>query len=421
MRHNNNGSQLGALFDASMAQSYGRRLHTKDERAQASILPSGDVPHICLFGEENLSVLAPEYGKQNVGGEQVQQTLLARALLRRGYRVSMITHDYGQQDGATWSGIQVFKTSAPNAGLPCIRFIHPRATSMWNACHRARADIYYTSCAGFHVGLLAEYARRNGARFIFRTAHDTDSEPDRLLIRFWRDKKIYEYGLRHTHGILTQTERQRETLLENYGLVSRTAIMLVDESGTRVAYDERISDALWVNNFREFKRPAAYLDLCDRVPELSCHMVGGKLVECAALYDSMAARARGIRNLQFHGQIPYQTVNEYYARTKIFVSTSHTEGFPNSYLQAWARGTPVVAFFDPDGTIARHGLGEVVNTLEEMASAVRSLATDRRRWETYSERCRAYMAHEYAEERVLKPYLDLVAEQVEALAAPNVT
>ena len=412
MPQNASEQRGGALFDAPLEQT-SSSVNPRSERWSLRH-SNDDPPHICLFGEENLSVLAPEDGKHNVGGEQVQQTLLARALVRRGYRVSMITHDYGQRDGASWSGIQVFKTSSPNAGLPGIRFAHPRATSMWSACRRAGADVYYTSCAGFHVGLLALYAQRHGARLIFRTAHDADCEPERLLIRFWRDRKLYEYGLRHAHGILTQTERQREAMLANYGLASRTAIMLIEQSERRLAFEQRRCDVLWVNNFRDFKRPALYLDLCSHVPGLSCHMIGGRLAEAAQLYDEVEQRANSIANLSFHGQIPYQEVNGYYSRARVFVSTSATEGFPNSYLQAWARGTPVVAFFDPDGIIARHGLGYVVADIEGMAAAVRSLNTDRRAWQACSDRCVAYMAREYADERVLQPYLQTIEEQVAA-------
>jgi glycosyltransferase involved in cell wall biosynthesis len=326
----------------------------------------------------------------------------------------MIAHDYGQEDGAIWAGIQVFKTSRPNAGLPGVRILHPRATAIWRACRRARADIYYTSCAGFHVGLLAIYARRCGARLIFRTAHDADCEPNGLLIRFWRDKKLYEYGLRHADGVLTQTERQHAAMLANYGIASNTAAMLIDESERRLPFDERSLDVLWVNNFRAFKRPETYLDLSEQIPDLSCHMVGGRLSEAAQLYETTAARAHSIANVNFHGQIPYHAVNDYYGRAKVFVSTSQTEGFPNSYLQSWARGTPVVAFFDPDGVIAQHGLGRVVGSLAEMATAVRTLTGNPHAWESCSARCRSYMAREYAEHRVVQPYVDEIERQLAA-------
>ena len=54
---------------------------------------------ICFVGLDSLPVLAPEYQQHRIGGEQVQQTLLARALARRGFEVSMIVYDYGQADG----------------------------------------------------------------------------------------------------------------------------------------------------------------------------------------------------------------------------------------------------------------------------------------------------------------------------------
>src|SRR2546421_10869347 len=80
---------------------------------------------ICLVGLDNLPVLAPEYCEHTVGGESVQQTLLARALARRGHEVSMVTADHGQQDGAVWGGIRVYKAYRPAAGLPLLRVRPP--------------------------------------------------------------------------------------------------------------------------------------------------------------------------------------------------------------------------------------------------------------------------------------------------------
>ena len=59
---------------------------------------------ICLVGLDNLPLLVPEYRQHVIGGESVQQTLLARALARRGLDVSTVVLDYGQIDGAQWDG-----------------------------------------------------------------------------------------------------------------------------------------------------------------------------------------------------------------------------------------------------------------------------------------------------------------------------
>src|SRR6185369_10212690 len=97
---------------------------------------------ICLVGLSNLPALAPEFRNNTVGGESVQQTLLARALARRGHDVSMVVADYGQPDGADYENVRVFKAYRFQAGIPVLRFIHPRWTRLWSAMMRADADLY---------------------------------------------------------------------------------------------------------------------------------------------------------------------------------------------------------------------------------------------------------------------------------------
>src|SRR5215471_21381256 len=92
----------------------------------------GSSMRICLVGIDNLPVLAPGFERERIGGESVQQTLIARALAQRGHRVSMVTADYGQPDGASWDGVRVWKAYSPRAGIPVLRFVHPRWTGLWS-------------------------------------------------------------------------------------------------------------------------------------------------------------------------------------------------------------------------------------------------------------------------------------------------
>lgn len=359
---------------------------------------------ICFLGLDNLPVLASEFKQYGIGGEQVQQTLLAKALARRGFEVGMAVFDYGQADGARWHGITTHKAFRPHAGLPVLRFIYPRWTSMWAAMRRADADIYYLSCAGMQLGLAALFCRRHGRKLVFRVAHDSDCEPQHLLVQYWRDRKLYEYGLRRADAILVQTQRQQQALQANYRLPGSIAEMLVDPPGQQC---ERRVDVLWVNNLRPFKRPELFLELARRMPHLRCHMVGGPQPGFDALYAAIERDAASIPNLTFHGRVQYHDMHRHYAAARIFVNTSASEGFPNSYLQAWIRGTPVVAFFDPDGVIQRERLGCVAASLDEMVAQIDRLVTDPLHWQETSERCSNYMASSYGEDTILAPYLRL--------------
>ncbi len=357
---------------------------------------------ICFLGFDNLPVLAREYNRHGIGGEQVQQTLLAKALARRGHQVSMVVFDYGQADGAEWDRIATYKAYRSDAGLPLLRFVHPRWTGAWAAMRKADADLYYMSCAGMQLGLAALFCRRYGRKFVFRVAHDSDCEPDRLLVRYWRDKKLYEYGLRRAHGIFVQTEQQQRALQANYRLPSKVAEMLVERPESA---GERQVDVLWVNNLRQFKRPDLLVELAARMPHLSFHMIGGEQAGSEDLYADIARRAASLPNLRFHGRVPYHDMDAHYAGARVFVNTSDSEGFPNSYLQAWIRGTPVVAFFDPDRVIAREQLGYAATSLEDMQERIAALVGDPALWRAASARCRRHMEQRYGDERILAPYL----------------
>lgn len=365
---------------------------------------------ICFVGLENLPVLAPEYSQHGIGGEQVQQTLLAKALSRRDYDVSMVVADYGQPDGRAWHGIKTYKAYRFGNGLPVFRFVHPRWTGMWSALKRADADVYYTSCADMLVGLLAMFCRMHARGLVFRLASDTDADPRHLLIKYRRDKVLYRYGLRRANRVLAQHALQRQMLLENYGVRSEVAEMLVDTPCRELSRAKRDISVLWVNNLRDLKRPDLALELARRLPRHDLHMVGGPMQGFAALYEGMRAAATTMPNFTFHGQVPYHDVGDFYDRAKVFVNTSDIEGFPNSYLQSWRRGVPVVAFFDPDGLIRREGLGVVCASMAEMTEAVARLLADEDAWREISGRCRTYMEKMYRDDQVLAPYIKAFAQ-----------
>lgn len=365
-------------------------------------------PSICFVGFSNLGVLAPEVDPGGASGEPVQHTLLAKAFARRGHRVSMVVTDHGQPDGAIWHGVQTFKAFARDAGLPVLRFVHPRWTGLVAAMNRADADVYYSSCAGGLVGQIAMFCARRGKRYVFRAASDADCMPDALIAMGpWhvRDKWLYERGLRRADAVLVQTRHQQELMRRNYGIESSIAGMAIQQGNCEREFIERDIDALWVSNMRSVKRPDVLLSVADRLPQVSFHMVGGTVSGAGSFFEAVKAQAASRSNVTFHGAVAYRDVSAFYSRARVLVNTSDVEGFPNTYLQAWASGTPVVAFFDPDGVIAREGLGEAVRTADEMSAAVRRLTSDESEWKAARERCLRFIERHFSDDAVLQPYL----------------
>lgn len=361
---------------------------------------------ICLLGLENLPVLAgSEYGNYYFGGEQVQQTLLAKALRRCGYDVSMVIGDYGQKDRAVWDGICTYKAFRFDAGLPIFRFVYPRWVKIWSALRRANADVYYTSCAGMHVGLLALFCGRYRRAFVFRLASDGDADPAKVMIPYWRDKWLYKYGLKKADYVLSQHEKQQEKLKLAYGVQSSIADLFVQMPEHRISFQEKDIDILWVSNLQPVKRPDLILKLARLLPHRRFSMIGGKMLKAENLYQRIMHEAASIPNLTFHGSVTYRNIGKYFDRAKIFVNTSDLEGYPNTYLQAWSRGVPVVAFFDPSDMIMRRGLGKKVESLEEMKRVVENLLRDDIQYQIISTNAQKYAEETLNEENVVKDYI----------------
>ncbi len=364
---------------------------------------------ICFLGLDNLPVLVPSLARHTLGGESVQQSLLAKALARRGHQVSMVTADFGQEDGTLYDGVRVWKAYRPQAGLPVVRFLHPRWSGIWKALKRADADVYYTSCAGMQVGLLALFCERYDKPFVFRGASDADFDGTQLLIQYARDRWLYEYGLRRADALLVQSDFQANAARSYYGLPSRLAGMLVEPSQP-VA--QRDIDLLWVSNIRQIKRPDRALELARTMPHRIIHMIGGPLPGSEAMFDAIRRASCALPNVVFHGGIPYQDASRFYDRARLMVNTSEVEGFPNSYLQSWISGVPVITLFDPDGIVARERLGTVVATPEDLPAAIEHLLGDSAAWQAASERCKTYMERKYGDDTVLADYLRTFNEVV---------
>lgn len=358
---------------------------------------------ICFIGLDNYPVLNRKVTNEYFGGESVQQTLLAKAYAKAGYETSMICMDYGQENEEVIDSVTVYKAFAMNAGLPVFRFYYPRITSVWAAMKQANADIYYQSCASMWTGVISLFCQVYNKQMIYRLAHDSDCIPGEQIIRYWRDKKIYEYGLRRADKIAAQSRQQQELLMSNYSLPSDVINMTVEIPALGEGHERNI-DVLWVNNIRPFKRPEKILEIARRLPSLNITMVGGAVPGNEDLYEQLLAESQELENLNFVGAVPYHDVNDYFLRTKLFVNTSDIEGFPNSFLQAWARKVPVISFFDPDNAIENHRMGARCKKLDDMCPLLENLIEDKARRKKLAENGFAYVTANYAPDAVIDKY-----------------
>jgi len=360
---------------------------------------------VCLVNIGSYAALDGTVQGAYIGGEELQHALLARMLNRRGvHECSVVTARYGPDDGTLVEGIRVYGAYDPAAGLPLVRYVHPRWTGLVRAMRRADADVYYVSCAAGNTGHVLTWARVMGRASLFRIASDGDCIPARMLISGRAARAWFEFGLGCADVISAQSEHQRQLLKANYGLDAAIAPLVHEDPGRPLALGERDIDVLWVANLWPWKRPELFVEIARALPRLRFHLVGGPAPGHESLAEQLRAAACAASNLTLHGRLGYHETAALFTRSRLFVNTSIIEGFPNTFIQAWSHGAPVVSFHDPDGIIARHGLGHAATSATDMAAAVGTLLGNDAAWHSASDRCRAHVRTRYDPDSTLAIY-----------------
>ena len=366
-------------------------------------------PHVCFVAPLAWPVLARDPGLEVVGGAEVQQAILARSLAAARYRVSMICLDFGQPQRVTVDGVTVHKTYRPDEGIPVLRFLHPRLTGIWRAMREVDADVYYQRTADMLTGIVAEFCRRNGKRSIYGAASDVDFLPGRQKIRYLRDRRIYEHGLRQVDRVIAQNDEQQRHCRAHYGREATVIASCYElPDGTRAKGGDTV---LWVGNMRDVKRPELFLDIARLLPHRRFVMVGGGGSNGhAALYESIRAAALRLPNVEFLGFQPLERVERLFDCAGVVLNTSSHEGMPNTFLQAWARGVPTLAFVDIGARLGGEWVTYVALDVADAAAQIERLLGDAAHWQRASARCRAYFDRTHATGRVLERFGRVIDE-----------
>jgi glycosyltransferase involved in cell wall biosynthesis len=361
------------------------------------------LPSVCFIAPNAFPLLSGDFTTARIGGAELQVVIVARLLASRGWRISMVCLDYGQKDYVEIDGIKVYRAFDPAKGWPVVRFLWPRLISIWQCLKQADSDVYYQQTAGMLTGVMAAFCRVYGRRSVFASASNPDLLNPTPRIRFARDRFIYAFGMRRVDKVFVQNEEQADLCELNYGRNSIIVRNCYSPPATEPVTSD-IKRVLWVSTIRKVKRPEIYLELAELMPQTQFVMIGGPGADEFGLYQHIQNRARSLKNLEFLGFQAFACTEREFDRTHLFVNTSESEGVPNSFLQAWARGIPTVSFIDAGARLNSKKVGVIVQDRAQMIGAIKKLLDDVQLHAYEGSHAREYVLKNHAPEAVIPVY-----------------
>lgn len=318
---------------------------------------------ICFWGN-----IAGALEGKTAGGGELQQALLAKSLAKGGNEVVVLDINT-TENWVTDDGIKVCKIDGWNNSKWILRVIN-RIPNLYRSLKAQKADIYYCRIRDFRHIFAYWAARKSKAKFILGIASDLD-----VMNYSMRWKKshfdhfssiwsfvngiiievVYPFLLKKADLVLVQHEGQRNILL-NKGIKSLVFPNLFSSIEHPIIKTNNSHDYIYVGWLDMRKGFKEFYELVKQAPYHSFKVIGPTRDKIASIiYDEL----KGYKNVKLLGKLSHTETLHHIANSKALISTSHMEGFPNVFIEAWACGVPVLSLYvDPGNILEKESLGE---------------------------------------------------------------
>ena len=305
--------------------------------------------HIC-FVELKAYPLFNKKIRSIHGGSAVDILNIATELKKdKKFSISLITGDYNQPESEVIDDITIYKTKDLKN--------HPfKATlNIWKAMNKADADIYFRKGASLITVLVAVFCRLKG-KLLFHRSSNTGHCDGTYLREHWLRGPLFKWSLRQAAIVIVQNKNEVNSIMQAMGISS---VFIPNGHHLDVVSQEQRNSILWIGRTGLYKRPELFVRLAKEFANEKFVMICPRN-RIGEGYKNL--KLDEADNIEFHEQVPFQQIDDFFQRAKVFVNTSDSEGFPNTFIQACKCATPILSLnVNPDGFLDKYKCGLCAN------------------------------------------------------------
>lgn len=333
---------------------------------------------------------------KTTGGSEYQVSLLIDELKKAGnFELSYIYTDRAATQQEV-DGIKYFTVRKRFRKLGTPYFLD--FFRIQRILNRIKPDIIYQRSGSALTGIAAYYAKKNKIAMIWHIAHKNEVKLPGLRLSDFRfpfdfcNRKFMEYGIKNAGKIIGQAHYQDELLQKNY---HRSCDLITanfhpqPESAVQKTGPVKI---VWAANYKKWKQPELYIECAEQFAsqkDIVFFMIGRP--KNSSWQDKIQHRADKLDNFFYLGEKPIEEVNRILGEAHLFINTSWSEGFPNTFIQAWMRRVPVISLHvDPDGLIQKNGIGRLSASFSQMVKDVEYLIENHEAREAMGEKAQKF-------------------------------
>lgn len=335
---------------------------------------------ICFLQTKSYPLFNPQ-AEGGHGGSELQLYLLATELAKDDqFKVSFVVGDYGQKSQEIRENVEIYKSFSPQRN-DSIWLKVRQVIAYWKILKKVNADCYFSSTGNPLNYLVNRFCYFKKKKHFHRTAHENE-------VSGYHNKRGFSgrfvmYFIKHADLVFTQNKSHQKLLKNNY---HKDSIVLKNGFYLRSNVVNSKMYILWVARFESWKRPELFLKLAQDFLNEKFIMIAPYAPGRKQAWLDFRKQASHLRNFELIEKVPFKEIQDYFDKAKLFLNTSESEGFPNTFIQAGLASTPIISLnVDPDNFIQDYDCGIFCNNQYlEMKNAISKILSYPEIWETKS-------------------------------------
>ena len=243
-------------------------------------------------------------------------------------------------------------------------------------------DIIYQRGGKPYIGISSRLLKKNNKKLVIGISMNDNCYKNKILnldhnFLSYPSKIIDGYftlqGIEKADLIIAQTEYQQTLLKKNF---NKESIIIPNGLPVPKPTFKKEEPPLisWIANIKPLKKPELFINLAEKCRDLNVKFVLVGRSSRNSYQKMLIQKTKKLSNIEYLGEISFERTNELLSKSILLVNTSVTEGFSNTYLQAWMRETPVITInCDPDSIIKSNKIGFHSGSFKKMIDDVKYL------------------------------------------------
>lgn len=337
---------------------------------------------IAFIFPKDSSAIFNRKSEETFGGATVQMFMLAKEFSNyNDINISCLVVEFGHKDEEIINGLKIHNTFSKNDNL----FL--KIIKFHKAIQKIRPDVIVQHGLTIFSSLLAVYCKVFNIKFVYMFASDV--EADGYYQTNHKKAILFKLLIDYSDILVTQNQYQHNKIISKY---NRYADILYNGFPVNSSFNNKKDFILWVGRAEKLKQPEKFIKLASLNTNYKFVMICNKVVGQEDYFFNIDLLAKKIENLEFIPRVPFNEIEIYFKRAKIFINTSNYEGFPQAFIQATKNKVPIISLnVNPDNFITEYSCGIICDSKDiVMNQSIEALLSDSHKYDQISKNAYNY-------------------------------